>query len=255
MKEPIIPPTELKLIPVIEILARKLMAMLDEPDPNSDLVDLYCGQVTEDLSIAGFTETTADQQRSSRAFTNLLRIDSKELRRVKGALGLARGRSFDELALSNVITEAISGQRVFQEVLARICSTEKPVGPFSPNCRELELLPALPQLAEEAAGAPVSKKDQLKSYVAHVIKTFEAPHYFSAPLMQFAGLIRVAPKDLKKVAAEVRKHTELNSWQQQEVLAEVIVNVLRITPRFRQGIKWSQFDIDNTEVESTTQAE
>jgi len=251
MKEPFIRPTELALVPVIEILAGKAYATQiadsgEDADPDLDLVDYYGDYTTENLS-EGSGQISADEECSSRAFTSLLRIKRGDLVRVRASVGYCRGRSFNEFAVSQLVMDALAGQKLFQEVLARIVTAGKLQGPFHPKQRQLELLSALPALAAEAAGAPVRKKDQLKVYVAHLVKSFEAPHYMNAGLMNFAGLFRVVPKDLKKVIAAVEKHTDVVSWVQQEVVAEFIVNALRITPKYRQGIAWSQFDENNVE--------
>ena len=243
----VFPQSHLTLVPAIERLARKDAANGGtELEDDADLVDYFGEWHMENLS-EGSGQWSHEEELSCRSFTGKLRLNPAEVKRLHDAVGFDRGNSFREFGLSNMIVQALAGSPELAGVLARIKPRhdEPAKGPFYAREPRLSLQDQYQRLASEAAGSEVSARDAFSNYCAHVADVYrrELPAMIDPQLIPFAGCFKVEPREIDRLAKGLSK-AGIQELMLATAVADVILNVVRVTPQFSTALRWAQFDAD-----------
>jgi hypothetical protein len=216
-----LPKTELPLVAMVTALGREMMQDAEETDANTDPLAFYGEAFMENTSEAGYSEARPTGRRSCRALARIIRVNSNDLKAVKKSLGFRRGE-YHDFALSQTILEALNKWAEVAPALSLIAAPAgiKAKGPFFPTRDELRL----------------NTKSNWAFYCVLVGKRTDEVEQASIKL---AGLLKVNQRDLNTIARKLIA-TGASESELPAMLAKVVLETVRTSPRFVAVLNWTQ---------------
>lgn len=213
--------TYFPLLSGVAALGRKMIEDRGEEGETYDPLECYGEWFMEDTSEAGYSEARADGRLSCRALTSIIRVDPDDLKKVKRLLGYQRN-VYHDFALSQTVVNALSQWSDVAPAMHLILPSKRtPVrGPFHPKRRELRL-------------------NLSSNWSYHCLIVGKRSPEVRAASIKLAGLFRVNQADLNAVAATLLAHGASASALE-GMLADVVLESVRTSPRFAVGLNWAQ---------------
>jgi hypothetical protein len=240
------PRTRLTLVPKMEELCRNLYAEDVAADPELNLIDHLAEWHMESVSEAGYTEASADQRRSLRAFARVFRYKTDDLKRVKAAVGWDAPRDeYREFGFASLLTQMLSICPEFGPALKEAhnggLETKGPYG----RSATLYVVPSLVALGHEyqmeVGDLPDTEAEFKQIWLAHMVNEYSKPGELGErerSLIAFASLLRVG--DIDKLVNTLSKAGLRNDTGLQLACAESIVGAVRLNRALAYGVSCSQ---------------
>lgn len=253
MNSDLLPKTTLRLVPFIEFQATADAESFGEPfEEGDDKVSKYCDDQDENLSESSGQIRPA-QDYSGRAFARLVRLDSADEKRVRGAIGRPRNFPYGEQILSMIVTDALGFTPEFGGPLKAAMPNKRQlhqrkyhrylsgVRAFYPNRSYLELKDTAEKLGRERANE-VPAEDVLRHFLGNLARSYAKKRITPQrqATINFAGLFKLNPKEVDEIVQLLRDNGLTNDDQLRLVLADLVVATIKNSPRLTQGIAWSQ---------------
>ena len=232
---------ELPVMTAIEQLGiQQLKDLGDGEYDDVNPVDSYLSSYMEDLSIAGYSETRPNDRLSSRAFSRLLRIKPDELEKLKEGLEYD-SREYRDFALCSLLLRVMSMSEELFGGLPFICPSEdaKPEGPFYPASGKFDLAEAVKAAAAKQQNSKPTRKT-VQSYLEHMVKEHTKVGMHDGAVTKLAGMLRLDESQLQQLAKKVIKAGAESSTSLSLIMAYIVCDAIKATPRFVTGARWAQ---------------
>lgn len=244
----VFPTSQLSLTAALKKLADQHLINTDtELEEGDDKVEWYLGQLYEDLSEAGYSETKVHaDRRSLRAFGRVFNVVPADEAMVKSAVGYRR-KAFFQFLYANVLTNVLSVLPEYAAALkeARANSLLKAKGPFYDD-QSILVMAHLNDLGyeyqTEVGDLPDTWDEFGEIYLNHLYHEFkglkEIKEEKDLSLVKLASIIRVADTDV--LVAKLQKLGLKTEAELTLAVATAIVGSLRVDRRFVYGLDLAQ---------------